>query len=165
MGLLKLLSANEIVAQVISFLVLLILLRIFLWKRFLTILESRKERIASEFKNIEDMKSNLAKQAAGYEDKLRAIEETAKARIEDAIVEGNRIAAQIKENAGRESQKMITNARDMIETEIGRAREELRDEIVDIAISAAGKVIEEKLTESENRKLVEDFLKRVEKTG
>jgi len=52
MELLKLLSANEIVAQIISFLLVFTLLRIFVWKHFLKILDDRRDRIASELKVI-----------------------------------------------------------------------------------------------------------------
>ncbi len=48
MELLKLLSTNEIVAQVLSFLILLFLLRKFAWKKILKILDERKEKIALE---------------------------------------------------------------------------------------------------------------------
>jgi F0F1-type ATP synthase membrane subunit b/b' len=57
MELLKLLSGSEIVAQIISFLVLLFILRIFLWDKVLKVLDNRRERIASEFKQIEDTKN------------------------------------------------------------------------------------------------------------
>ena len=54
MDLLKLLTAKEIVAQIISFLLLMALLRVFAWKKLLNLLDERRARIASEFKKIED---------------------------------------------------------------------------------------------------------------
>ena len=38
-----------------------------------------------------------------------------------------------------------------------------RETIVDLTIEAAGKVIEERLTSAEDKRLVEDFLKRLDK--
>ena len=57
MEILKLLSANEIVAQILSFLLLLAILRIFAWKRLLKLLDDRRESIALEFRKIEDAQS------------------------------------------------------------------------------------------------------------
>ena len=54
MGLLKLLNANEIAAQIITFLILLFLMKRFAWKPFFKVLDDRRERIASEFKKIDE---------------------------------------------------------------------------------------------------------------
>ena len=70
MGLLELISANEVVAQVISFLILLFLLRVLAWKKILKLLDDRKEKIAGEFKKIEDTKAEVAGLRADYETKL-----------------------------------------------------------------------------------------------
>lgn len=163
MELLKLLNTGQIVAQGISFLILFFVLRALLWKRFLKILDDRKERVASELKGIEDSKNEVARLKADYEAHLENIDQIAKDKIEEAVAEGKRIAEEIRKNANAESLQIIKKTDEAIKAELSRAREEFRDEIVDIAITAAGKVIEEKLTEGEDRKIVEDFLNRVDK--
>ena len=163
MELLKLLDTSQIIAQVISFLVLFFVLRALVWKRFLKILDDRKDRLASEFKTIEDSKAEVARLKSDYETNLENIDRIAKARIEEAVSEGNRIAEEIRENANTEALQIIERTDEAIKAEVSRAKEDLRDEIVDIALSAAGKVIEEKLTEAQDKKIVEDFLNRVDK--
>jgi F-type H+-transporting ATPase subunit b len=163
MELLKLLDTSQIVAQIISFLILFFILRGLVWKRFLKLLDDRKERVAHDFKEIEDSKSDIVKLKAYYEAHLDKIEQIAKDRIEEAVSEGKRIAEEIRENANREALQIIEKSNEAIKAELSRAREEFRDEIVDLAIGAAGKVIEEKLTEDEDRNIVEDFLKRMDK--
>lgn len=163
MELLKLLDTSQIAAQVISFLVLFFVLRSLVWKRFLKVLDDRKERFASEFKSIEDSKAEVAGLKADYESQMDNIDQIAKAKLEEAISEGRRIAEEIRENANAEALQIIEKTDEAIKLELSRAREEYRDEIVDIAISAAGKVIEEKLTEAEDKKIVEDFLNRLDK--
>jgi len=163
MELLKLLSANEIVAQIISFLLLLIIMRLLVWKKFLKVLDDRRNKVASEFKNIENAKNEIEKLKSDYERKLDQIAETAKLKMQDAIAEGKRIAQEIKQGAELDSQRIIKNADEAIKDELARARDVLRDDIVNLTISAAEKVVGEKLTEDEDKKLVEDFLKQVEK--
>jgi F-type H+-transporting ATPase subunit b len=163
MELLKLLDTSQIVAQIISFLILFFILRVLVWKRFLKLLDDRKERLASDFKEIEDSKAEAAKLKAYYEAHLDRIDQIAKNRLEEAVSEGKRIAGEIRENANAEALQIIEKTDEAIKAELSRAREEFRDEVVDIAISAAGKVIEERLTESDDKKIVEDFLKRVDR--
>jgi F-type H+-transporting ATPase subunit b len=160
----QLLDSNQIIAQAASFLILFVVLRAFVWKRFLKILDDRKARIASELKNLENSRNEAALLKADYEGRLENIEQLARARIEEAVSEGRRIAEEIRSNANAEALSIIEKTDEAIKAELARAREEFRDEVVDIAIAAAGKVIEEKLTEKEDKRIVEDFLNRLNKT-
>lgn len=163
MELLKLLDANQLVAQIISFLILFFILRTLVWKRFLQLLDTRKERISSEFKNIEDSKAEAAKLKSDYENRMENIDQIARTKIEEAVFEGKRIAEEIRENANTEALQIIKKTDEALKAEMARAREEFRDEIVDIALLAAEKVIEEKLTEEEDRKIAEDFLNKLDR--
>lgn len=163
MELLKLLSANEIVAQIASFLILLFLLRIFAWKKILQILDERKERIASGLKQIEDSKSEIARIKSDYEARMSEIEETANRKIQEAIAAGRQITEEVRKKACAEAEVIIDNAKQNVQSELFKAKEALKEEIVNITIKAASNIIEEKLTEEQDRKMVEDFIERIEK--
>ena len=156
------LSANELVAQIISFLILFAFLRIFAWKKILALLDARKERIASEFKNIEDSKAAAAKLQAEYEEKLVNIEAEARQRIQEALAQGRNITDEVRKHAHEEAQEIIKNAKVNIQHELEIAKEQLKDEIIDLTIAAAGNIIQEKLTGEGDRKLVRDFLDRMD---
>ena len=162
MELLKLLSANEIVAQALAFLLLLGILRAVFWKRFLKVLDDRRERIASEFKMIESARQETERIRQDYEKKLGDIDETARNRMQEAINEGRRIADEIRDNASKEGDKLVENARITIKADLAKAKEEIKNEMVDLVIDVAGKVVQEKLSEEEDKKLVEYFIKESE---
>lgn len=162
MELLKLLSASEIFAQIISFLILFFLMRIFVWKKVLKLLDDRKERIAHEFKTIEDTKLELSKLKSDYSDKISTIENTAKIKIQEAVEEGKKITEEIRKKAHEESQDIIEDARANIKYELAKAKEELKNQIIDLTIRATEDVVEEKLTEDSDRKLIGDFLENID---
>lgn len=162
MELLKLLSASEIFAQVISFLLLLFLLRVFFWKKMLGLLDARKERIAAGIKKIEDSQREVAKLKSDYETKLDEIEITAKARIQEALEQGRKITEEVRKKAHEEAQDIIENSRANIKFELGKAKEELKEQIIDLTIKATESIIQEKLTEEDDKKLVGDFLDRID---
>ncbi len=164
MELLKLLSANEIVAQAISFLILLMLMRIFVWKKLLALLDQRKERITSEFKAIEDAKLSAAKLQEELANKLKSIDELSKSRINEAVREGEKLTMEIKKNAYQEAEKIVEDARSYTKYEMSKIKESLKEEIIDLVMKATEDVIEEKMTEEGDKKIVENFLNRVEKT-
>lgn len=164
MELLKLLSANEVVAQMLGFLLVLFLLRIFAWKKLLKLLDERRERISSEFKKIEDAQAEIAKVKTEYDAKLGAIEDSARAKIQEAISDGKRIAQEIREQAQQDARVILEKAQENIELELSKAKEELKGKIVDLTIGATERIIKEKLTEEKDKKLVSDFLEELEKT-
>ncbi len=161
MELLKLLSTNEIVAQILSFLILLILLRVFAWKPILKLLDERKERIASEFKRIEEAKATVEKVKAEYEEKLKAIDETARLKMEEALLESQRITEELRNSGRKEAEKIIADAKTDIKYELAKAKEGLKDEITDLVLDATGRLLEEKITAEEDRRVVKDFLDRI----
>jgi len=162
MELLSLLNAHEIVAQMISFLILLFVLRLVAWKRMLAFLDSRKERIAGQLSDAENAKLAAGKIKIDYELKLSKIDDEASRMIKQAADEGRQIQDDLKKSAHLEAQKIIDDARANIKYELSKAKEELKEKIIDLSIMAAESVIQEKLTEKQDRKLVKDFLDKVE---
>ena len=163
MDLLKQLSANEIFAQIIGFILLLFLLRVFAWKKFLKLLDDRRERIASEFKKIEDTQAEIAKLKTEYGKKLSDIDETSKTKIREAMARAKQLAEEVRESSQHQARKIIEKAEENIEIELAKAKEELKNQVVDLTINTAEKIIKEKLTEEKDRKLVSDFLEEIDK--
>ena len=163
MELLKLLSANEIVAQIINFLIVLWLLKKFLWRPILKVLDQRKEKIASDLKSIEDAKAVASGIKADYESRIALIHEEVNKKIHAAEEEGRRITEDIRKKAHEEAQKIIDDARSSMRYELDNAKEAVKQELVDIAIKAAELVIEERLDDKQDRKIVDDFLRDLKK--
>ena len=163
MELFKLLSTSEIFAQVVNFLILLFLMRIFLWKRILKLLDDRRERISSEFKKIEDTKREVEGLKSSYQAELANIGETTRKKIGEAVEEGKKIAEGIRKEAEGQAQKIMDSASQDIKREMAKAKEEIKGQIVDLTIKAAENLISEKLNAAGDKKLVEDFLSQVDK--
>jgi F-type H+-transporting ATPase subunit b len=163
MELLKMLSGSEILAQIVGFFLLLLLLRIFAWKKILGLLDQRKEKIATEFSQIDDAKRKIAQLKSDYEDKIAHIDALAQAKINEAVEQAKAASAQIRKKAHEEAQDIIIDARQQVKYEVSKVQEQLKEKIVDIALGAARSVIQEKLTEDQDRKIVEDFIREVQK--
>lgn len=163
MELLRLLNTSEIIAQVISFLILFFILRIFAWKRILKLLDTRKERIATEFKRIEEENRIVNQAKTEYEEKLKSIEATVRAKLVQAVLDAEKIKQELKEDARQEARKIIERAQSDINLEIIKAKEVLKDEITDLVLDATSHLLEEKMTDKEDRRIIKDFLKEMDK--
>ncbi len=165
MELLKLLNTSEIAAQIVSFLLLLFLSRIFFWNKILVFLDQRKERIAAELRSIEETKSGVEVLKSDYGVKLSEIEKTANKKIQEGIEAGKKISDDIQKKAHEEAKKIIDNAKMSMKYELSQVKEVLKEEIVDLVIKATAEVIENKLTEEQDKKIIETFLSQIDKVN
>ena len=157
------LEIQQILTQALGFLILLWILKKIAWKPLLSLLDERREKIVSEFKNIDQVKSDLARLEEQYKAKLSEIDAQARQRIQEAISEGQRISMEIQEKARDEAKKTIDKAKANIEMEVAKARVDLRNQVSSIAIRAAEKILKEELNEERNKRLVMDFIETVER--
>jgi F-type H+-transporting ATPase subunit b len=151
-----------IVTQIIGFLLTVWILKAFAWKPLLKMLEDRRKKIAGDIDEAEKIKSDAEALLDDYNAKLRDIETEARSKIQDAVGEGNRIATEIRDQAREEARQIVEKSREELSRDIAKARVQLRDEMVGMAITAAEKIISTKLDESEQKRLLDDFLKEVE---
>jgi len=157
------LEIQQILTQALGFLILLWILKKIAWKPLLTLLDERREKISSEFRNIEQVKSELSRLEEQYKAKLSEIDAQARQRIQEAIAEGQRISMEIQEKARDEAKKTIDKAKANIEMEVAKARVDLKNQVSSIAIRAAEKILKEELNEERNKRLVMDFIETVER--
>ena len=163
MELLKMLSGSEILAQVLSFFLLLFLLRIFAWKKILGLLDQRKEKINSQLGEIENTKLEIARLKSDYELKISHIADEAQTKINQAVEQAKVVSVQMRKKAHEEAQDIIIDARAQVKYEVSKVQEQLKEKIVDIALGAASTLIQEKLTGDGDRKIVENFIREVQK--
>jgi F-type H+-transporting ATPase subunit b len=158
----QLVHVNQLIAHAISFVIFLFLVRGAFNAIIFPPMRERREKIKAEFERIEMEKAEVQKIRQDYEAHLKKLDAESRQRIQDAVSEGQRVAAEIREASRKEAQEMITRARAEIGIERDKAQAALRNEVVDLATEIAGKLIREELTVDKHRKLVDSFLAEVE---
>ena len=151
----------QFVTNVLAFFLLLAILKKFAWGALLKLIDERKEKIADEFAGIDRTKGELAKIKEEYQQHLVRIEEEARGKIQQAIAEGRRIASEIEEGARTRNRESIEKAKETIALEVAKAREGLREQVVDLAIQATHKVLQQHLDEETDRRMIEAFIREV----
>jgi len=152
-----------ILTHILGFLITVWILGKFAWKPLLGIMEERRAKIKAEFDRIESEKADVAKVKADYDAKLKDIDNLSRQKLNEAVDEGRKIAAEIKEKGRQESQAIIDRAKDELKQEVGKARVTLKEDMVSMTIAAAEKIISSKLDDKENRRLIADYIDTVEK--
>ena len=160
----NLVHVKQLLAHAISFIIFLFLVRGAFNAIIFPPMRERRERIRAEFERIELEKAEVAKIRLEYESHLKKLEAESRQRIQEAVSEGQRVAGEIREASRKEAQEMITRAREEIGIERDKARVTLRNEVVELAVEIAEKVMHEELTAAKHKKLVDGFLAEVEQT-
>jgi F-type H+-transporting ATPase subunit b len=147
-----------LVSQLVNFLLILIILRLLLWKPFLKMLDERRERIATGLEAAE-----RAAQAAEQS------QEESKRALDEARAEGRELVTLAQETAGRLQQELEAQARREAEQIIERARAEmaletqravqaLRAEFADLTVRAAERVVGQSLDRDAHQRLIDEVL-------
>jgi F-type H+-transporting ATPase subunit b len=163
MELLRLLSASQIVAQIVTFMLLLYVLRLLAWKPLLKLLDDRRARIAEEIDEIEKSKLRAAQLKSEYEQKLSDIEHTVMLRMDEFKKESAKLIEDAKRSAHQEAQRIIEGAKKDIQFEVHKARLTLKNRMVELTMKATENLIQEKVDDEKDRRIVQDFLEEIDR--
>ena len=146
----------------VTFAVVLYLLRWLFWGRILEVIQTRQERIDRALADAEEARHALD----ANKEKADAVIHEATLQAQEIVRRAERTAADIEEQARQEARTaadlMVTRARVEIDRERAAAVADIRSQVVDLAVSAAGRVIEANLDADRNRKLVEEAINTAE---
>ena len=152
---------SQFLTNVLAFLILLVILRRYAWGALLKLIDERQQKIASEFEGIERAKQEMEGLKARYLEGMAKIEEEARAKIQQAVADGRRVAAEIEEGAREHARESLEKTKEAVAQEVAKARVELRDQVVDLAIQATHKVLQQYLDEETDRRMIEGFIREI----
>ncbi len=147
-----------LVVFVANFIVLLVMLRLFLYKPVMKMLDERAKRAREAIELAEATKKEYDQAKGEVQKQIEKGRQEAQAIIGQAIQVGERLKEESRQEAAKQAQGIVDRARSELEAERDKIVGDLRREFVDISIAAAEKVIKETLDREKHRKLIEETL-------
>ena len=147
-----------LIAQLINFVLLLIIFRLLLYKPLLNMLDQRKKRIQEGIDASDEAKRRLAdteQETAREMDKAR---QEGQALIAQAQQAADRLREEEKQRARAEAEQLIERASSEIALERDAAIAELRREFAGLAVTAAERVIKKEIDAGTHRQLIDEVL-------
>jgi F-type H+-transporting ATPase subunit b len=154
---------QQILTHALGFLIALWILKKYAWGPLLNLLDERRQKIEGDFQQIEDEKAEADKLKAEYENKLKNIESERRQKIAEGVNEANKMASDIKMGAHEEARSMINRTNEQLKRDVDAAKVQLKEDMVNITIKAAEKILREKLDETKERDLIGNFIDGIEK--
>ncbi|MBT1247244.1 MULTISPECIES: F0F1 ATP synthase subunit B [unclassified Thermosipho (in: thermotogales)] len=151
------------VIQLMSFLLLLYVLKVFLYDKYFQVMDERKEKIEGEIKKAEQLRKEAEKLKLQSQEELRKLRENADSIINKAKEEAEKIVQNAKKKAEIEGEKIITAAREEIKREREEMLKEVEQKVGEIAVVLAMKILKGTLDEKAKREYLIKMLKEKEK--
>ncbi|MBQ6554382.1 MAG: F0F1 ATP synthase subunit B [Firmicutes bacterium] len=152
----------SILVQLINTCIMCFVLAKLLYNPVLDFLNARKERIASQLTESQKALNEANTLKMQYELKLEDIEHERSEILESARSAANKNSQQIITQAKEEAEAIKNRALLDIEREREKAKDEVKKQIIQVSAAVSEKFISAKMTDAEQEKLVEDTIRDLE---
>ncbi len=150
-----------LIAQICNLFIQLLIVKIFFLDKIKAVLDKRRETADKQIADAEAAKSEAATIKQTYEENMRQ----AKTKADDMILSAQKTAAQRSEEIISQAQKQAaqikTKAASDIEMEKKKAINEAKDEISELAMAIAGKVVARELNDADQDGMIDRFIEEL----
>ena len=154
-------NTGDIAFQLVSFIILLVLLRKYAWGPLMGIMKERQSHINSEIDAAEQSRQEAKTYLETQVEELKKAREEAKAIIDSAKKQGEAQGEAIIKASRDEAERVKEAALAEIASEKEKAVATLRQEVAALSVKIASKVIAKELDENSQEKLINEYLKEV----
>lgn len=144
--------------SIITFLALFAVLKHFFFQKVHDYMEARSQSVEDTLNRAKKKTRRANRKLADYEEKLAGAEEERRQIIADAGKQAREQADRIIDDANKKAQETLDHARSEIEREQEAARRTLRREVGELAVQAAGKILEKELKPEDHREIIDRVL-------
>ena len=152
------LNIKIVIVQALGFLILLWLMKKFLFGRVQDIMQRRREEVVEGYEKNERAREELEELKKTYEASLANIENEAAQKMDQTVKESQKLAQEILTNTRQEADEMRERAVYDINQEKKKALAEIRDEVVNLSMQLTTKMIQKSMDKKTAEKLVDDFI-------
>lgn len=154
-------NIKAIIIQAVGFLILLFILKKYLFGKISAMLNERSEGVKKVYTKVENDRAEAERLKIEYHKKLSDAEAEAVKRIQDAVNEGSRVSEEIIKRAKEEIELMKVKAKEGIDQERKKALAEIRNQVVTLSLLASSRLIRQSISSQTAEKLVDDFIEEI----
>ncbi len=155
------LRTDLFIAQLVNFLLVLLVLWKFAYKPILRALHEREDKIAQSVKNAEAIGQKLAQAQKEKEDILRAARQEADAFTTKALTDTEIRKVEMVEAAKKEVERVIAKGKEQLDAERQAMMMAMRKDVVEIAVAAATKIVASQIDEKKSTSMAEEVVRKM----
>ena len=152
-----------IIAQILNFLILVVILRAVAYKPVVRLLQQRSDKIQNSIDKAEADQKAAEATLAQYRQKLQ----DANIKAQEIVDKAEKVARDEHDATVLATKKEIDQMKKAAEEDIQRDREravaQLKGEVITLSLAAAGKIISKNIDNKENERLIGEFINQLDK--
>lgn len=148
---------------VVTFILLLLILKKVAWKPILEALDKREIEIKNSLEQAENAKEEARKILEENQANLAKAEEESKKIIEQSRTYAESLKEQLMKESKEQAKRLIDDAGEEIQRKKDAAFEELKEQIAELAVNAAERIMKENIDVNKNKELVNKYLGEITK--
>jgi F-type H+-transporting ATPase subunit b len=152
-----------IVWTIITFVIVLLILRTTAWKPLLGAIAAREEKIRASLREAQEAQQQARALLEENRKQLALAEQQSQRIVKEGRDMAERLKVEILEKANTSARAAVEQARGEIQREKETAITQLRTEVADLAIQAAGKILDANLDAAKQRALVDAVIRDINK--
>lgn len=156
-------NLKSFIFQLITFLIVLLILRRWVFPKLVATLESRRQALEQSLLQAKQTEETLQKAESQAAEILQKARAQADAALADAQSKAEEIIAGGETAASERAARIIKEAEDHLDKERQRLHEQLRGELAGLVVATTEKVLRRKMNERDDRALIEQSLKELAK--
>ena len=150
-----------LIAQICNLFIQLLIVKIFFLDKIKAVLDKRREAADKQIADAEAAKSEAAAIKQTYEENMRQ----AKAKADDLILSAQKTASQRGEEIISQAQQQAAQLKSKASADIAlekkKAINDAKNEISDLAMAIAGKVVERELSSADQDGMIDRFIEEL----
>lgn len=151
-----------VIWTLVTFVLLFLFLRKFAFGPLQNMIDARRDSIQESIKAAEETRREAEHMLAEYRESIASARHEAEEIIERAHKVGESTKSEIVTEARTQAQKEVDGAREQIQRETRKAIQEIKDQVADLTILAAGKVTGKTMNKEDHLRLVDEALSEVD---
>ena len=147
---------------VVTFLIMVFILKKLAWKPLLQVIDDREAQIRQDMEAAQKNREELEQLKKTYEDQLSQIEIKARALLSDAEQKALLSRETILKEAELQARKLSEKTRHELQVEKEKLSQELRKEVGDLSILMTEKLLKQSVDKKIQERFIQEFLKSLE---
>jgi F-type H+-transporting ATPase subunit b len=148
----------QLLTTVVGFLILMWIMKKYAWGPILDLLDQRREKIENDYAAAEHELAEAETLKTDFETKLGEIATIQREKVQEGVKRGEELANNIVVKARNEMDQAREKGMQDLEIETRKAELQLRDDVAELAIGAAEKLIGERLDDAKHRQLIQQYI-------
>ncbi len=150
-----------LLGQTLAFVIFVAICWKWVWPPILAIMEEREKRISDGLEAAKKAKDSLTEAQQDYDAEISKAKAEAATILEKANERASTIVGEAKNKAELEAEKIISTANKNLEAEINKTKAQLKQDLGQIVVDTAQKIIEEEISADKHEKIILEAAERI----